>query len=389
MNLQNVAKIVMPDGEVKAIHNSNGDLLWGKVNYGVKYLGDSSQNGTPTPSSPAPIMVATGENILTISDGVNTQNYKINLGKNLIEGSNSAITQLQRVTSAASGNGFTITSTASSGACYAVVPIPNIASLLGKTVAVSYNESGSGTNVSIYYLNTSNRATTPLAGYSNRKITFPKTLGSNAGVGLVFYTSNNGNATYTDIQVELDSSTSYAPYFTPIELCKIDTYQDYIYKNGNKWYKHKEIDKIAFSDMVFTAGQIGTTGHYRMWSTTVKNVIAPVQNNSQVASIMSNAYEAKSADSTYAKNIGISLNAGKNIIIYDPSYDENTPSNFIAAMPKIGATLYYALATSTEEEITNSTLVSQLEDAQRWLIRYGYSSQVSGNLPIIIGKTEL
>ena len=34
-------------------------------------------------------------------------------------------------------------------------------------------------------------------------------------------------------QIEKGSTaTSYAPYFTPIELCKINTYQDYIYKNG-------------------------------------------------------------------------------------------------------------------------------------------------------------
>lgn len=62
-----------------------------------------------------------------------------------------------------------------------------------------------------------------------------------------------------------------------IELCKIGTYQDYIYKSGGDWYVHKEIGKIASyngesitTDYISTTGQLstGATVYYVLTSTT-------------------------------------------------------------------------------------------------------------------------
>ena len=39
--------------------------------------------------------------------------------------------------------------------------------------------------------------------------------------------------------------TQFAPYFTPIELCKIGTYQDYIWNDGGTWKIHKETGKVV------------------------------------------------------------------------------------------------------------------------------------------------
>lgn len=57
------------------------------------------------------------------------------------------------------------------------------------------------------------------------------------------------------VQIEKGSeATTYEPHqgkefpldLGSIELCKIGDYQDYIFKENNKWYKHKVIGKIVF-----------------------------------------------------------------------------------------------------------------------------------------------
>lgn len=67
------------------------------------------------------------------------------------------------------------------------------------------------------------------------------------------------NKTFNNYKVKIQlengsTATDYVPYIGQsytvnlgtIELCKIGTYQDYIYKSGNDWYVHKEIGKAIF-----------------------------------------------------------------------------------------------------------------------------------------------
>lgn len=151
------------------------------------------------------------------TDAIIKSNQDCHQSVNLIDGSYEHISQTVRSTSSSSGNGFTITSTSSSGASYVTVPIPDISSLLGKTVTLSYLSSGSGVRTGFFYLNSNGGATGSIS--YNNTITLPSSLGDNSGIGIVFYTSNNGSATYNDIQIELGSnSTSYEPYGE--EICK-------------------------------------------------------------------------------------------------------------------------------------------------------------------------
>lgn len=81
MDMQNVSNLVIPEGEVRTIHDEDSKLLWGRVSYDVKYSGDATQDGTPTPDSPVPVQTVTGEQTVSISDGNgNTQSYPISLG---------------------------------------------------------------------------------------------------------------------------------------------------------------------------------------------------------------------------------------------------------------------------------------------------------------------
>jgi len=69
---------------------------------------------------------------------------------------------------------------------------------------------------------------------------------------IVFYSSAMKSAypNIEDIKAQLEAGstvTPYAEYFTPIELCKLDTYQDYIWKDGESWKVHKAISKYVLN----------------------------------------------------------------------------------------------------------------------------------------------
>lgn len=62
---------------------------------------------------------------------------------------------------------------------------------------------------------------------------------------LIQFASLSGTAEISNIQISKNKSPSFTPYgTTPIELNKIGTYQDYIYKDSGKWYLHKEIGEV-------------------------------------------------------------------------------------------------------------------------------------------------
>ena len=104
--------------------------------------------------------------------------------------------------------------------------------------------------------------------------------------------------------------TTYSPYFIPIELCKIGDYQDYIYKQNNKWYIHKDIGKITDD-----AGSLNIT-------------INDMVSNASIYSYCGGTVSDKT-------------------ITYDSALVETN-------------TIYYPLETPTDTEITDSTLLSQL-----------------------------
>lgn len=55
--------------------------------------------------------------------------------------------------------------------------------------------------------------------------------------------------------------TSYSLYFEPIELCRVENYQDYIYKNNDIWYKMPNILKIeSYDGETITTDYKSTTG---------------------------------------------------------------------------------------------------------------------------------
>jgi len=163
------------------------------------------------------------------------------------------------------------------------------------------------------------------------------------------FSTNNANA--TDLQIELGSTaTTFAPYFTPIELCKIGDYQDYIYKSGDDWYIHKEIGKVVLD---------GTeTWNYEN-GRFVSNAMTNLPNVGGRQAVYSDYFTSLLSGSA---DYGIfAYYAGANyqqIYVYDKDY--TTANDFKTWLGTHNTTVYYILATPTDTAITESALITQL-----------------------------
>lgn len=251
LNMQNVKDIEITEGNVRTIHDKDNKLIWGRLAYDTKYAGDTVQNGAPTPSSPINVNVVTGTQTVTISDGVDSEDYTISLGT--------------------------------------------------------------------------------------------------------------------------------------IELCKIDTYQDYIYKNGDDWYVRKAITKIVL-DGTESWASLGTPPVFYIANPTPDFALTsniPVSNYF----IGADNYNTGSIPSDTICFTGESATNKRMYIKYQSKFADL--ASFTTWLSTHNTTVYYALVTPTDTQITDTTLINELNNIHQFLTRYGYNSSVTGNLPIIINQTSL
>jgi hypothetical protein len=182
-------------------------------------------------------------------------------------------------------------------------------------------------------------------------------------IRIYLFLRNSGSATLDDLQFERGSqATSYAPYFTPIELCKIGDYQDYIYENGGKWYVHKAVGKVILngSESYGTRSNTSTThSKFRITNDVLSGNIAGIStlscdhfvaNNGANTQAYSEDAICGSTASGYQQKLWFSVS--NSIATTADAFKEWVANNNL--------TVYYALATPTDTEITNTALIDQL-----------------------------
>lgn len=172
---------------------------------------------------------------------------------------------------------------------------------------------------------------------------------------VVVYGGYNETAVISNFMITKSSDSTYASYFTPIELAKIGSFEDRIYKTGGKWYIEKQVGKITEATNFDNSSNVGD-GTYRFYLT--------------------NAGSAQSASTVLAMSsrfVGVPYSernshqgqswvfANGNIAVQVPSTVATTLTAFRDWWSNNPTTIYYALATPTTTEITNSELVGQLE----------------------------
>lgn len=140
-----------------------------------------------------------------------------------------------------------------------------------------------------------------------------------------------------------------------IELCKIGDYQDYFYKESNKWYLHKEIDKVVLdgsenwiktsdiSASVFALNNIIYTSSYG-------------RDGKGLSSHFKYAFSNSNGKFYWGNRNNLAL-------CMENTYTLETFKTWLQSQYNNGipVKVYYVLETPTDTEITDTTLISQLE----------------------------
>ena len=158
---------------------------------------------------------------------------------------------------------------------------------------------------------------------------------------------------------------NYTPYVSQtypinlgnIELCKIGTYQDKIYKDNGKWYLHKEIGKVVLDGSETGWGINQSSGYYRA-SRYFSDIYNPNDTNRHIDKIICSHFYL-SIDNA----IGNLFQYVQQLIFYVPS-GITTLEQWKTWLSTYNTTVYYVLATPTYEEITDTTLIEQLDNLE-------------------------
>lgn len=295
------------------------------------------------------------------------QTYKVNLGKNLLNPS-STTKQSSSATKTIITDGLRVTTSDSGNYTWVAFAIGPRSQFAGKTLVMKGNFIASSSNKGSFGI-----------GYSNADVSSRSALGNIATSGdskaytitdddptkpyiyAIFYANAGGTASandyvdYTNIQLEVGSqATTYAPYFTPIELCKIGTYQDYIYKSNGNWYKHAEIYRLVLDG----------TEDWKQYSSNVYINTGTIPAGVSISGSLklyglSDRTDLTTTNLTYnaAQHTGLEV---RNLISYW-GLAGTTPSDWKTWLSTHNTTVYYALETATDTAITDAALIAQLE----------------------------
>ena len=208
---------------------------------------------------------------------------------------------------------------------------------------------------------------------------------------MIFSTNQTSiTSLFETIQIEIGSTAStYEAYngntypinLGTMELCKIGDYQDSIVKDNGKWYVNKQIGKIIFN------GNENWT--FRVMSGI--NRFDLVGLNSKSGSAQSNPILCNYFLSKYANEdnvIYLSTNVGALAIM---SNNFTNLATFKTWLSNGNTMIYYALQTPTNTEITDTTLISQLEtlNGAKSYITQTNINQENNDLPFILDATAL
>lgn len=282
-----------------------------------------------------------------------------------------------------------------------------------KRMSLGYSENN--TFITVQHIDAGTPKTVTLSDTDNRRYVL-RFWGSYA-------TSISNTSTYSGVQIELGNQASSYEAFKemkfPLSLgalnfAKIDSAKDRLYNVGNKWYKHAEVGhKIIDADVSGIAqdGTAGTSTASYSGAFLIMNTATGVDNtalSSNLGTINSQAISDNTGalsmqDGTFAHRSG----TNDRLYFRNSALTGKTGEEVktILSGNSGGADLWYVLATAVEEEITDLTLISQLEDIRLYsgynaimlssdslnassLCVSGYNDNWSGNIDDINDKID-
>jgi len=188
-----------------------------------------------------------------------------------------------------------------------------------------------------------------------------------------------GNNTILISNSDNTESQTYTINLGNITLCGLGDYRDYFYKDEDKWYLYKTVDKkvyngstaegwFKYSTNSFSSGKISSVRK------SLCDYYEFKEGKTTATSLLDGEYCYASSTNNYA------------ILIKNSNYDD--VNSFKTWLSTHNITIYYVLETPTTTEITDTTLISQLnaiEEAMSYANQTNLSSTYeSGNAPLFI-----
>lgn len=284
------------------------------------------------------------------------QDFEVNLGKNLLQyasrGASNGITTTQ-------GADGTLTATGTATSTYADMSATITERFPAGTYTFSCTTSTglNGARIALRFTHADNTTST----FDIPATADPVTVNLTKDATKYYYFLRTTSGTDYDLSLKLQleagsKATSFAPYFTPLELAKIGTYQDRIYKEGEKWYIEKQVGKVVLTGSADESwGYNGNDGVF---------VISNLVDYLGTGFVPISDYYTGQNISGYSQlqNMHISFlrsSTSNRTVVKNTNY--TSAADFKTWLQSHNTTVYYALATPTTTEITDQTLVDQLE----------------------------
>jgi hypothetical protein len=283
------------------------------------------------------------------------QSYEVNLGKNLLN-SGGVVQITGQIQSDKTLN-------TSSGSTVYMLCRPNTTYVFSKTQSTR-TRLGTAANL----LDSSHNLTNYVAGTSTtpggRQYGVITSGPQDKYIYLTYSEYDNMAVETVQGQLEIGNEPSDYESSAPIELCKIGDYQDYIYKSGDKWYKHKAVGKVVYNgtedwqiyngfmflyepSFILSYGNNGYMPTNYLSDNFTRNSLDHSLNDRDASYLVQNVWGERD------KQRGVAMATN------------NTFTDLSAWKTWLGShntTIYYQLDNPTEEEITNATLITQLDN---------------------------
>lgn len=190
---------------------------------------------------------------------------------------------------------------------------------------------------------------------------------------------------YTNLQLEVGTATSYEPYYN-YEVAKIDTAQDTIIKDNGSWYLHKEVGKEVFD------GSNDESWIYVLSNNKSIHYISITSKTTNKYGLISNYYNYAGTSFVWQtiQNNQMADESG-NSVVFIRNDNITSVADFKTWLSTHNTEIFYVLATPTNTEITETTLINQLEAIRRAQSYNGITniSQTNEDLPFILDLEAL
>lgn len=352
----------------------------------IDLKGNTSQTGTPTPSSPIPInnvsgdndIVVCGKNVININ-GIFSYSSTSNLEKSYENG----------IATLTWYSGFNLYMTQNNSENN-FISLPDST----KTYTISFKHKGDALYLRFDESNTNILSTSVDSNYTTYSYTFTNL----SEIKIKFVRKDNtGTAYLKEFQIEENSTASPYEAYTgatypinlgSIELCKIGDYKDYFYKQDDKWYLHKEIGKATFNgtENWATSGAAVPSGVSAYSNNTNSGFITNTQGYSNLFTIIDNA-----TDWNVPSGNGTARYTSNQLyikILTSIAGDVNALKTWLG---NNNITMCGILSTPTNTEITYTPLIEQLNTLEQAQSKEGTTNvnQVNNDAPFIITASVL